>query len=195
MSKKVPEGQESSFRRKEKFCSRIPWSHSGFSDQNRAGCERASCQSGQTGPGEQQRNREEAPENLLCSEKGSIALKRANKGRKFQFVLLPESCSGFRLQASCHRRSVKRVSRKSGNFLLKQAAKVVRRKGKKYCASVFFSTFLLEISSEIRTRKEGSECRTKEYLRKCRPGSVVEVVAEWPEVAKFGRLEEQECRW
>lgn len=141
MSKEVPEGKESSFRTKEKFRSRIPWSHSGFSDQNRAGCERASCQSGQTGPGEQQRNREEAPENLLCSEKGSIALKRANKGRKFQFVLLPESCSGFRIRASCHRRSVKRVSRKSGNFLLKQAVKVGSRKGKKYCASVFFRRF------------------------------------------------------
>lgn len=156
MSKKVPEGQESSFRTKEKFRSRIPWSHSGFSDQNRAGCERASCQSDQTGPGEQQRNREEAPENLLCSEKGSIVLKRANKGRKFQFVLLPEGCSGFRLRASCHRRSVKRVSRKSGNFLLKQAVKVGSRKGKKYCASVFFRRFSSKSPPKSgRGRKDG----------------------------------------
>lgn len=194
MFKKAPEGQESSFRTKEKFRSRIPWSHSGFSDQNRAGCERASCQSGQTGPGEQQRNREEAPENLLCSEKGSIALKRANKGGKFQFVLLPEDCSGFRHRPSCHRRWAKSVPKKwqlspqtSSKSCFEEREEILRK-------CFFFGRFSSKSPPKSgRGRKKGSECRTKEYLRRCRPGRAVEVVAEWPEVGKFGRLEEQEC--
>lgn len=167
MSKKVPEGQESSFRTKEKFRSRIPWSHSGFSDQNRAGCERASCQSGQTGPGEQQRNREEAPENLLCSEKGSIALKRANKGGKFQFVLLPEDCSGFRHRPSCHRRWAKSVPKKwqlspqtSSKSCFEEREEILRK-----CFFSVVSPRNLLRNPDEEGRKEVCG-RTKEYLRK-----------------------------
>lgn len=107
-------------------------------------------------------------------------------------------CSGsgrlFRIE-SCHRREVLSPV----TFSLKQAiqaAKVVpRRKGKKYCASVFLRSFEISSSKFSKIRRERKKKDTKEYLRgKCRPGSEV-VVVEWPEVAEFGRRqEEQEFR-
>lgn len=121
-----------------------------FSYQNRAGCERAKgavkVESGQ--PGRGRGNREEAAEKFVQkAEKGSIAAEKKRKRAKF--VLIAGSGSGRKGRDHVTGSLVSPLNR--GNFLLstKAGKKVVlpfqtgQRKGKKYCASVFHSSAIL----------------------------------------------------